>query len=238
MVCASNQDVIWCQCSCIWKALCQQSFVLYVCFPTQFSWTHWWRVWEQCRVLFVHLITAAFYIFKKRSWCWWGWTKFGGWGCSSTSFVGLDFLPSFCKCSAPLNMFTIICGDEFCCLRCNVSGQRWAVTLPIRDKDFPPLYRFDCCRFPNAVSCCHCITPTEGMNSWKIPSYVFNPGSGFSNVSACLLSIWWNHVHRGSQFRRKKTTHHQISLWHVAMTACCVITMTGSSWHEARSSLG
>ena len=71
MVGASNQDVIWCQCRCIWKALRQQSFVLYVCFPTQFSWTHWWRVWEQCRFSFVHLITAAFYIFKKRSWCWW-----------------------------------------------------------------------------------------------------------------------------------------------------------------------
>ena len=137
MVGASNQDVIWCQCICIWKALWQQSFILYVCFPTQFSWTHWWRVWEQCRFSFVHLITAAFYIFKKRSWCWWGWTKSGGWSCSSTSFVGLDFLPSFCKCSAPLNMFTMICCDEFCCLRCNVSGQRWAVTLPIRDKDLP-----------------------------------------------------------------------------------------------------
>ena len=73
---ASNQckDVIWCQCRCIWKALCQQSFVLYVCFPTKFSWTHWWR---------------------KRSWCWWEWTKFGDWSCSSTSFVGLDFLPWF-----------------------------------------------------------------------------------------------------------------------------------------------
>ena len=32
-------------------------------------------------------------------------------------------------------MFTMICCDEFCCLRCNVGGQRWAVTLPIRDKD-------------------------------------------------------------------------------------------------------
>ena len=110
---ASNEfkDVIWCQCSCIWKALCQQSFVLYVCFPTQFSWTHWWRVWEQCRFSVVHLIMAAFYIFKKRSWCWWGWTKFMGWSYSSTSFVGLDFLPSFCKCSAPFNMFTMICCD-------------------------------------------------------------------------------------------------------------------------------
>ena len=139
MVGASNQfkDVIWCQCSCIWKALCQQSFVLYVCFPTRFSWTHWWRLWEQCRFPVVHLIMAAFYIFKKRSWCWWGWTKFMGWSCSSTSFVGLDFLPSFCKCNAPLNMFTIICCDEFCCLRCNVGWQRWAVTLPIRDKDLP-----------------------------------------------------------------------------------------------------
>ena len=81
--------------------LCQQSFVLYVCFPTHFSWTHWWRVWEQCRFSVVHLIMAAFYIFKKRSWCWRGWTKFMGWSCSSLSFVGLDFLPSFCKCSAP-----------------------------------------------------------------------------------------------------------------------------------------
>ena len=72
MVGASNQDVIWCRCSCIWKALCKQNFVLYVCFPTQFSWTHWWRVWEQCRFSFVHLITAVFYIFKKLSWCWWG----------------------------------------------------------------------------------------------------------------------------------------------------------------------
>ena len=44
------------------------------------------------------------------------------------------------------------------------------------------------------------------MNSWKIPSYVFNPGSDFSYVNACLLSIWWNHVHGGSQFRRKKTS--------------------------------
>ena len=85
--------------------------------------------------------------------------------------------------------------------------RRWAVTLPIdKGQGFAPLYRFDCCQFPNAVSCRHCITPTEGMNSWKIPSYVFIPGSGFSNVSACLLSIWWNHLHRGSQFRRKKTS--------------------------------
>ena len=154
MVGASNQDAIWCQCICIWKALCQQSFVLYVCFPTQFSWTHWWRVWEQSRFSFVHLITAAFYIFKKRSWCWWGWTKSGGWSCSSTSFVGLDFLPSSCKCSAPLNMFTMICCDEFCCLRCNVSGQRWAVTLPIRDKDLPLFTALfllsvpQCCKLP------------------------------------------------------------------------------------------
>ena len=73
-----------------------------------------------------------------------------------------------------------------------------------KGQDFPPLYRFDCCQFPNAVSCRHCITPTEDMNSWKIPSYVFNPGSGFSNVSACLLSIWWNHVHRRSHIRRNK----------------------------------
>ena len=84
---------------------------------------------------------------------------------------------------------------------------RWAVTLPIdKGQGFAPLYRFDCCQFPNAVSCRHCITPTEGMNSWKIPSYVFIPGSGFSNVSACLLSIWWSHLHRGSKFRRKKTS--------------------------------
>ena len=71
---------------------------------------------------------------------------------------------------------------------------------------FTPLYRFDCCRFPYAISCSHRITPTEGTNSWKIPSYVFEPDSGFSNVSACLLSSRWNHVHRGSQFSRKKSS--------------------------------
>ena len=70
------------------------------------------------------------------------------------------------------------------------------------DKDFPLFYLIDCCRFPNAICCHHRITPSEGMNSWKIPSYVFDPqaGSGLSNVSACLLSNWWNHVQRGSQF--------------------------------------
>ena len=77
---------------------------------------------------------------------------------------------------------------------------RWAVALPIMDKDLPLFYLFDCCRFPNAMCCHHRITPTEGMNSWKIPGYVFDPGSGLSIVRACLLSNWWNHVHRGSQF--------------------------------------
>ena len=86
---------------------------------------------------------------------------------------------------------------------------RWAEMgsdITHKGQGFAPLYRFDFCQFPSAVSCRHCITPTEGMNSWKIPSYVFNPGSGFSYVSACLLSIWWNHVHGGSQFRRKITS--------------------------------
>ena len=149
---------------------------------------------------------SVFCIFKKRSWCWWGWTKFMGWSCSSTSFVGLDFLPSFCKCSAPPQH---VYHDMLWWILLLAMQCRWAEMgsdITHKGQGFAPLYRFDFCQFPSAVSCRHCITPTEGMNSWKIPSYVFNPGSGFSNVSDCLLSIWWNHVHGGSQFRRKTTS--------------------------------
>ena len=132
-----------------------------------------------------------------------GWTKFGGWSCSSTSFVGLDFLPSFCKCSAPLNMLTMICCDEFCCLRCNFSGQRWAVTIPIRDKDLP---RFDCCQFPNAVIA---ATVSHPLREWiagrSLAMYSILAGVSAKPVLV-FLSIWWNHVHRGSLFRRKKTS--------------------------------
>ena len=80
---------------------------------------------------------------------------------------------------------------------------RWAEMgsdITHKGQGFAPFYYFDFCLFPNAISCNNRITPIEGMNSWKIPSYVFDPGSGFSNVSACLLSNWWNHVHRGSKF--------------------------------------
>ena len=72
-----------------------------------------------------------------------------------------------------------------------------------KGQGFAPLWLLS---VPQCCNCCHCITPTEGMNSWKIPSYVFDPGRGFSKASACFLSIWWNHVHRGSLFRRKKTS--------------------------------